>query len=179
LTQVKAPRRVIGLACAGGEAAADKEAGMKVKEIMAPDVETVRSNQTVKDIAERMVRQGIGYFPVSDRGRLVGVITDRDIVCRVVVDGRDPVATKVREVMSKAVAYCFDEDDLVTAVQLMEQNRIRRMPVLDREQRLVGVLSLTDVARHAPHRLTAELVEAVTRDTPLSVTINPAADLLR
>jgi CBS domain-containing protein len=152
---------------------------MKVQEIMAPDVETVCSNQTIKAIAQRMDRQAIGYFPVSDRGRLVGIITDRDIVCRVVADARDPVTTKVRDAMSKAVAYYFADDDLPTAVQLMEQNRIRRIPVLDHEERLVGVLSFTDVARHAPHRLTAELVEAVTRDTPLSVTINPADNLLR
>lgn len=152
---------------------------MKVKEVMAPDVETVRSNQTVKDIAQRMARQAIGYFPVADRGRLVGIVTDRDITCRVVADGRDPVATKIRDVMTKGVAYCFDDDDLVAAIQLMEQNCIRRIPVLDHAEHLVGVLSLTDIARVAPHRLTAELVEAVSRETPLSVTINPAAEIMK
>lgn len=150
---------------------------MKVHQVMSRDVETVRPNQSVKDIARRMDRQGIGYFPVCDKGGLVGIITDRDITCRLVADAQDPASTKVRDIMSKGVAYCFDDDDLSAAVQLMEQNRIRRIPVLDRKEHLVGVLSLTDVARKAPHRLTAALIEAVSRETPLSVTINPGAEL--
>jgi CBS domain-containing protein len=150
---------------------------MKVSQAMSRDVETVRSGQTIKDVAQRMDRQGIGYFPVCDRGRLVGIITDRDVTCRVVADARDPAATKVRDIMSKAVAYCFEDDEFEAAVRLMEQNRIRRIPILDRREHLVGILSLTDVARMAPHRLTAALVEAVSRETPLSVTLNPAAEI--
>jgi CBS domain-containing protein len=150
---------------------------MKVQEVMGRDIETVRPTQSVKDVAQRMDRQGIGYFPVCDKRGLVGVVTDRDITCRLVADARDPVATKIREIMTKGVAYCFDDDDLAAAVRLMEQNRIRRIPVLDRNEHLVGVLSLSDVARNAPQRLTAELIEAVLRETPLSVTITPAAEL--
>jgi CBS domain-containing protein len=152
---------------------------MKVKEIMVPDVETVHPDQSIREIAQRTAHQGIGYFPVTDHGRLVGIVTDRDITCRVVADGRDPVATRLREIMSKGVAYCFDQDELDAAVLLMEQNRIRRIPVLDRAEHLVGILSLTDIARKAPNRLTAALVEAVVRDVPLSVTINPAAGIMR
>ncbi len=151
---------------------------MKVQQVMSRDVETVRPNQAIKDIAQRMDRQGIGYFPVCDKDGLVGIITDRDITCRLVADAQDPATTKVREIMSKGVAYCFDDDDLSTAVQLMEQNRIRRIPVLDRKEHLVGILSLTDLARKAPHRLTAELIEAVSRETPLSVTLTPGSELL-
>jgi CBS domain-containing protein len=158
-------------------AAAEEQ--MKVKEIMARDIETAHPNQTVREIAQKMDRQGIGYFPVTDHGRLVGVVTDRDITCRVVADGRDPAATKLRQIMSKGVAYCFDYDELDAAVRLMEQSRIRRIPVLDRDEQLVGILSLTDIAREAPHRLTAALVEAVARETPFSVTINPAAEILK
>jgi CBS domain-containing protein len=154
------------------------EAAMKVREVMSEDVETVRPSQSIKDIAQRMDRQGIGYFPVCDKRGLIGIITDRDITCRVVADEQDPAATKVRDIMSKSVAYCFEDDDVSAAVQLMEQNRIRRIPVLDRDEHLVGILSLTDLARKAPHRLTAELIEAVSRETPLSVTINPGSELL-
>lgn len=150
---------------------------MKVGTAMSPDVETVRSSQLVEAVAQRMAKKGIGYFPVCDRGLLVGVITDRDITCRVVADGRRADLTKVGEVMSKGVAYCFVDDDLTTAIHLMEQNRIRRIPVLDHDDRLLGVLSLTDVARHAPHRLTADILEAASREAPLSVTINPTAGL--
>jgi CBS domain-containing protein len=150
---------------------------MKVRDAMSSEVETVRPKQTVEDVAQRMAKRGIGYFPVCDRGLLVGVITDRDIACRVVADRRRGETTKAAEIMSKSVAYCFADDDLTTAVRLMEQNRIRRIPVLDHHDHLVGVLSLTDVARHAPHRLTAEILEAVSREAPLSITINPMAGL--
>jgi CBS domain-containing protein len=149
------------------------EAPMNVREAMSPDVETVRPGQSVEEIAQLMAKKGIGYLPVCTRGLLVGIITDRDVTCRVVADRRRPEATKVADVMSKDVAYCFDDDNLTTAIRLMEQNRIRRIPVLDRDDRLVGVLSLTDIARQAPHRVTAEILEAVSREAPLSVTIKP------
>lgn len=152
---------------------------MKVQEIMSPDVETIRSTLPAKAAADRMARNGLGYLPVIDRGRLVGIVTDRDIACRVVAEDRDPKTTKIADIMSKAVAYCFDDDELAAAVHLMEKNRVRRLPVLDRKERLAGILSLSDVARHAPHHLTAEILDAVTRDTPLSVTLNPLANILR
>jgi CBS domain-containing protein len=148
---------------------------MIVREAMSPEVETVRPSQSVEEIAQLMAKKGIGYFPVCNRGLLVGVITDRDITCRVVADRRRPQATKVADVMSKEVASCFDDDNLTTAIHLMEQYRIRRIPVVDRDERLVGVLSLTDIARQAPHRVTAEILEAVSREAPLSVTIRSAA----
>jgi len=151
---------------------------VKVRDAMSRHIETLTPNASVEGAARRMAQRGIGYFPVCDRGVLIGIITDRDIACRVVAD-RHKVKKKVANVMSKGIAYCFDDDNLMTAILLMEQNRIRRIPVLDRGEHLVGVLSLTDIARHAPHRLTAEILEAVSREAPLSVTINPAGDLLR
>ena len=148
---------------------------MKVQQVMSRDVETVRPNETIKHTAQRMNRQGIGYFPVRDRRGLIGIITDRDITCRLVADGQDPASTKVREIMSTGLAYCHDDDDLSTALHLMAQNRIRRIPVLDRNDHLVGILSLTDLARKARHHLTAELIEAVSREARLMVTINPGS----
>lgn len=152
---------------------------MKVRDVMSSDIETIRSGLSAKAAADRMAKNGIGYLPVKDRDRLVGVLTDRDIACRIVAEDRDPRATKVADIMSASVAYCFDDDELEEAVHLMEQNRVRRLPVLDRKDRLVGILSLSDVALHAPHHLTAEIIEAVTRETPLSVTIDPLANVLR
>ena len=150
---------------------------MKVRELMSALVETARPNQSVKDLAEQMRKHGIGYFPICDHGRLLGIVTDRDVVCRVVAEGRDPSSTKLRDVMSKGVAYCFDEDDLTTAVQLMEQIRMRRIPVIDRSEHLRGVLSLTDIARHAPGRMTADIIVAVSRERPLSATTDPLAHI--
>lgn len=149
---------------------------MKVREAMSPDVETVRPSQSVEEVAQLMAKEGIGYLPVCNRGLLVGIITDRDITCRVVADRRRAEMTKVADVMSKDVASCFADDSLTTAIHLMEQNRIRRIPVLDQDERLVGVLSLTDIARQAPHRLTVDILEAVSREAPLSVTIKPAGN---
>jgi CBS domain-containing protein len=152
---------------------------MHVRDAMSRDVESIRSTLTAKAAAERMATNGIGYLPVSDHGKLVGIVTDRDIACRIVAEDRDPKTTKVADIMSKGVAYCFDDDDLAAAVHLLEKNRVRRLPVLDRKEHLVGILSLSDVAQHAPQHLTAEILDAVTRDTPLSVTINPSANILR
>jgi len=152
---------------------------VKVREVMSPDVETIRSNLTAYAAAGHMAKNGLGYLPVTVRGKLAGIVTDRDIACRVVAEDRDPKATAVADIMSKGVAYCFDDDELAAAVHLMEKNRVRRLPVLDRKEHLVGILSLSDVARSAPHHLTAEILDAVTRDTPLSVTINPLANILR
>ncbi len=152
---------------------------MKVREVMSPYVETARPNQFVNELAERMQKQRVGYFPVCDRHRLVGIITDRDIVCRIVAEGRDASATKLAEIMTKGVAYCFDDDDLTSAVMLMEQNRIRRIPVVDHREHLVGILSLTDIARHAPQQLTTKVLESISQGTPMSVTTNPAADMLK
>lgn len=156
----------------------ERRTRMKVSKAISRHVETLAPNESIKEAARRMAQRDIGYFPVCEHGLLVGIITDRDITCRAVGD-QHKAEKKVADVMSKGVAYCFDDDDLTTAIRLMEQNRIRRIPVLDRAQHLVGVLSLTDIARHAPHKLTAELLEAVSREVPLSVTINPAGDLLR
>jgi CBS domain-containing protein len=148
---------------------------MKVRDVMSCDVETVRSSLSAKAAADRMAKNGIGYLPVKDGDRLVGVLTDRDIACRIVAEDRDPRATKVAEIMSESVAYCFEDDELKEAVDIMKQNRVRRLPVLDQKEHLVGILSASDVALRAPHHLTAEIIEAVTRDTPLRVTINPLA----
>lgn len=152
---------------------------MKVREIMSSDVETIRPTLTAKAAADRMAKNGIGYLPVKERDRLVGITTDRDIMCRIVAEDRDPRTTRIAEIMSKGVAYCFDDDELDAAVHLMAENRVRRLPVLDRKDHLVGILSVSDVALHAPHHLTAEIIAAVTRDAPLSVTINPLANILR
>jgi CBS domain-containing protein len=152
---------------------------MHVRDVMSRDVESIRTTLTAKAAAERMATNGIGYLPVSDHGNLVGIVTDRDIACRIVAEDRDPKTTNVRDIMSKGVAYCFDDDDLAAAVHLLEKNRVRRLPVLDRKEHLVGILSLSDVAQHAPHHLTAKILDAITRDTPLSVTINPSANILR
>jgi CBS domain-containing protein len=91
------------------------------------------------------------------------MITDRDIACRAVAEGDDPAKSMITEAMSKGVTYCFEDQDVSEAAHLMEQKQIHRLPVLNRQKRMVGMLSLGDIGLHAPHELTGEVVEAVAR----------------
>lgn len=152
---------------------------MRVGDIMVGTVETASPRLTAKAAALRMARRGIGYLPVTRRGHLVGVVTDRDIACRLVAAARDPATTPIAAIMSKSVAYCFADDAIEAAVHLMAENRVRRLPVLDRSEHLVGIISASDIATHAAHHLTGDILAAVMRDEPHSTTVNPLANILR
>jgi CBS domain-containing protein len=101
-------------------------------------------------------------MPVCDGDRLTGLLTDRDITIRATADGRDPKKTRVSDVMSTDVAYCFEDQDVAEAVSLMEARQIRRLPVLSKDKRLIGVVSLGDIAVHARDRdLAGETLQEV------------------
>ena len=119
---------------------------MQVREIMTPDVEVVHPDATLKEAAEKMSRLDIGPLPVCDGERLVGMLTDRDITVRVTAQGCDPNTTKVREAMTSEVVYCFEDQNVQTAAQMMEMRQIRRVPILNRDKRLVGIVSLGDLS---------------------------------
>jgi CBS domain-containing protein len=120
---------------------------MKVKEIMTRDVDAVSPETTLRDAAERMHSLDVGVLPVCDTDRLVGVITDRDITVRATADGLDPFATQVGEIMSKDdLITCSEDEEVEAATQLMRDKQVRRLPVLNAERRLVGILALGDVA---------------------------------
>jgi CBS domain-containing protein len=119
---------------------------MKLKEIMTPGVEVIAPEATLQQAATKMRRLDIGPLPVCDGEQLVGMLTDRDITIRAVAEGCDPTTTTVREAMTPDIAYCFEDQDLADAVQLMEHYQIRRLPVLTRDKRLVGMVSLGDLA---------------------------------
>lgn len=121
---------------------------MQIREIMSRDVRIADVRDNLRQAAQLMATQDVGALPVGDQGRLVGIVTDRDIVVRAVAEGRAPEETPVSEVMSQEVLYCFDEDDIEDAAREMSELQIRRIPVLDRERRLVGVVALADIARH-------------------------------
>lgn len=119
---------------------------MKVSQAMSDDVETVRPEATLKEAAKKMADLDLGFLPVGDDERLVGMITDRDIAVRAVAQGKDPAKTKVKDVISGRVLYCYDDADVEEAANDMARLQIRRMPIVDRDKRLVGVLSLADIA---------------------------------
>ena len=118
---------------------------MRVSEAMTRTVCMANPDQTVEEVARLMCDADIGSMPVRDNDRLVGMITDRDIAVRAIGCGKGP-DTPVREVMTAEVKYCFEDQDLDDVADNMGEQQIRRMPVLDRSKRLVGVLALGDVA---------------------------------
>jgi len=119
---------------------------MRLNQIMTTDVQLTDPATTLKDAAALMRDGDFGLLPVGENDRLIGTITDRDIAVRAVADGRDPNTTTVRDAMSKGVRYCFDDQTLEDAANVMSQAQIRRLPVLNRDKRLVGIVALGDLA---------------------------------
>lgn len=118
---------------------------MKVSDAMTRGASIARPNETLMQIARRMAAEDIGFMPVGDDDRLVGAITDRDIAIRAVAEGRSH-DTAVRDIMTREVKYCFEDEDMDHVVQNMGDIQLRRLPVVDRDKRLVGVISLADGA---------------------------------
>ncbi|HEX6320744.1 MAG TPA: CBS domain-containing protein [Burkholderiales bacterium] len=118
---------------------------MRVSEAMSRDVRLASPDQTIRDVAKIMDDIDAGSVPVGENDRLVGMITDRDIAVRAVAAGKGP-DTPVREVMSREVKYCYDDEDLDHVAKNMGDIRVRRLPVVNRDKRLVGIVSLGDLA---------------------------------
>lgn len=118
---------------------------MRVAEVMTRDVRLIEPNQTIRDAARLMAEMDAGIMPVREGDRLVGMITDRDIAVRAVAQGRGP-DTAVREVMTDEVKYCYEDDDTNDVARNMADIQVRRLPVLTRDKRLVGIISLGDMA---------------------------------
>jgi len=122
---------------------------MKVREIMSRKVAAVSPTDTVKTAAEIMGSKDIGILPVVDKKRMVGIITDRDIVVRVISPGKPATDCVVGDVMTEEVHYCLDDDDVEDVAKRLGNMRVRRMPVLDRHNHPIGMISLDDIAIHA------------------------------
>jgi CBS domain-containing protein len=110
---------------------------------MSPKVHLASPGESLRKVAKRMAADGVGFLPVGENDRLVGTITDRDIVVRAVAEGKDGNAT-VADAMTRDVKYCFDDEEIEDVVQNMGNIQVRRLPVVDRDKRLVGVISLAD-----------------------------------
>ena len=116
-----------------------------VSEVMTQQVKLATPEQTIQQVAGMMADLDAGIIPVTDKDRLIGMVTDRDIAVRAVARGLPP-ETQVRQVMSKEVKYCFDDDDLDEVARNMADIKVRRLPVINHDKRLVGILSLGDMA---------------------------------
>jgi CBS domain-containing protein len=119
---------------------------MKVKELMTRDVRVISPDDTIERAAQLMGQIDAGILPVRENDRLVGMITDRDIAVRGVAEGCSPSA-KVRDIMSQEVKYCFDDADADAVLENMAEIQVRRMPVVNHDKRLVGIVSISDIAK--------------------------------
>ena len=135
---------------------------MQVRDAMTSNVRTVRSGASIREAAHAMADADIGALPVEDGDRLAGMITDRDIAIRAIAIGKGPDTT-VGEVMSPEVLYCFDDDDLDDICENLSDIQVRRLPVVNRDKRLVGILSLADLAKKGDAISTGEALEGITR----------------
>jgi len=137
---------------------------MQLREIMTKNVETTRPDATLFEAAKIMQREDVGSVPVCDGTRIQGMLTDRDIAIRAVAEGRDPFTTLVRDVMTSEVIYGNEKQDVQEAAELMEREQIRRLLVLDDNKKLVGIVSLGDIATQAGSRkLSGEALEAISQ----------------
>lgn len=134
---------------------------MKVKDAMHSGAEWVGPETPVSDIAQKMRDLDIGAIPIGENDRLIGMVTDRDIACRGVANGKDCTKLTARDVMSRGIFYCNDVEELEDALRVMEQKQVRRLPVINDKKRMVGMLSLGDVAHATSHELSGEVTAAV------------------
>ena len=138
--------------------------GKSVRDAMSSNPCTIEADKPVAYAAKMMKDENVGIAPVVEGERLVGTLTDRDVVVRVVAEGRDPNAVNVREVMSIAPVTVEPEHDLDEALRLMASHQVRRLPVVEDGDRVVGVLAQADVAEEAKAKKTGELVEEISKD---------------
>lgn len=135
---------------------------MIVRDVMTRGVECIGPEAPLREAAEKMKEFDIGPLPVSDSGRLVGMVTDRDITVRATAKGLPPGLAQVKDVMTPDIIYCFDDQDLSDAAEIMEVSQVRRLVVLDGDRRLVGIVSLADLAVKGNNdALTGETLEQV------------------
>lgn len=135
---------------------------MKIRDVMSKDVQVARPTDTLQDVASRMATGDFGFIPVAEGDRLVGTLTDRDIVVRSVAKGGGG-ASLVSEAMTAPVTTVLDSADLKVALEAMSTGQIRRLPVLDKNDRLVGVVSLGDLSTRVKEKYAGEALESISK----------------
>jgi CBS domain-containing protein len=131
-----------------------------IRDLMTSNPATAQPSSTVAEVAQIMAQEDVGPVPIVDGGRLVGLVTDRDLVIRVIAEGRDPSSTTIGEIASADLVTVQPDTNLSEALQLMAQNQVRRLPVVEGDQ-LVGIVAQADVARAADEEQTGEVVQQI------------------
>lgn len=134
---------------------------MKVRQAMHHGASWVGPEEQLTEVAERMRKDDVGALPVGENDRLIGMVTDRDIVIRGLCGKFDPLQLTVRDVMTEPILYCTANEELEDAVRIMEGRQLRRLPVIDEDRRMIGMLSLGDIAASGSSSLSAETLRAV------------------
>lgn len=128
---------------------------MQLRDIMTTEVERIHENISLQEAAQKMRDFNVGLLPIDDGDRLVGMLSDRDIAVRATAEERNPAQTAVREVMTKEIVYCFEDQSVEDAATVMADHQIRRLIILNRDKRLVGMVSLGDLATHTKSQFAA------------------------
>ena len=147
----------------GGGQQRQQQSGGKVADVMSKDVKLASPEDTVQQAARVMSEQDTGVLPVGENDRLVGLVTDRDLAVRALAAGKDPSKTKLREVMSGEPRYVFEDEPVEKAAASMAEQQVQRMPVLNRDKRLVGIVSVGDLARDAGGQLAGQALSGISR----------------
>jgi CBS domain-containing protein len=134
---------------------------MQIKDVMTSEVDIVSPSTSILEAARKMRDDDVGVLPVGEGDQLVGMITDRDIVVRGMAEGRDPGSAAVKDVMTDQVLYCFDDQSADEVAANMGENQIRRLPVVNRDKRLVGIVSLGDLSTHGATGAAEEALEQI------------------
>jgi CBS domain-containing protein len=138
-----------------------KEYNMKVREIMSKDCKVIDPNTTFQEAAKIMRDKDVGCLPVGEHDRLVGIITDRDLVVRSLANAKEVQTGKVKDAMTPKCLYCFEEDTIEEVSENMAQNQVRRLPVLNSSKRLVGIISLGDLCCKGSKETASEALQAI------------------
>jgi CBS domain-containing protein len=137
--------------------------GQLIREVMTANPSTIETAGFVVEAAKIMKQENAGVVPVTENGRLIGMVTDRDIAIRVVAEGKDPQSTSIREVASTDLVTIDPQQDLDEALRLMAQHKVRRLPVVEEDGRLVGVVAQADVAREGDDTKTGQVVQEISQ----------------
>jgi CBS domain-containing protein len=140
-----------------------------IREVMTRDVEVINPNDTLRDAAEKMRSLNVGAIPVCDGQRVLGMLTDRDIVVRAIAIGRDANTTQVSDAMSSGIEYCFDDDVADGVLDKMRDKQIRRIIVVDRNKKLVGIVAIGDLSGEVSERKVGEALEGISEPSSPNV----------
>ena len=136
---------------------------MLVKNEMTKNIEFVNPKTSLKEAAEKMKNLDIGVLPICENDLLLGILTDRDITIRSTAFGKDPNTTSVEEIMTPGVEWCFEDDNVEEVATKMERKKIRRLPVINRDKKLVGILSIGDLVTRGSRNVACEVLEKVSK----------------